>query len=46
MLFIFAAHYGEVENIIQALKMGKRKTSFPFCSIVRVNLANPKEGYC
>ena len=30
MLFIFAAHYGEVENIIQALKMGKRKTSFPF----------------
>ena len=30
MLFIFAAHYGEVEDIIQALKMGKRKTSFPF----------------
>jgi|GEM_PF-3551187 len=31
MLFIFAAHYGEVENIIQALKMGERKKSLsPF----------------
>ena len=38
MLFIFAAHYGEAENIIQSLKMGKRTTSFPFlqyCTDVR-----------
>ena len=30
MIFIFAAHYGEVENIIKQKKMGKRKISFPF----------------
>ena len=30
MIFIFAAHYGEVENIIRNKKMGKRKISFPF----------------
>lgn len=30
MIFIFAAHYGEVENIIKRKKMGKRKISFPF----------------
>lgn len=30
MIFIFAAHYGEVENIIKHKKMGKRKISFPF----------------
>ena len=30
MIFIFAAHYGEVENIIRNKKMGKRKLSFPF----------------
>ena len=29
MIFIFAAHYGEVENIIKRKKMGKRKLSFP-----------------
>ena len=27
MIFIFAAHYGEVENIIKQKKMGKRKIS-------------------
>ena len=30
MIFIFAAHYGEVENIIRNKEMGKRKISFPF----------------
>ena len=30
MIFIVAAHYGEVENIIKQKKMGKRKISFPF----------------
>ena len=30
MIFIFAAHKGEVEHLIKALSLGKRKTSFPF----------------
>lgn len=37
MIFIFAAHYGEVENIIRNKKMGKRKISFPFCSTVQTD---------
>ena len=30
MVFIFAAHKGEVEHLIKKLSLGKRKTSFPF----------------
>mgnify|MGYP002745928383 CR=1 FL=1 len=30
MVYIFAAHKGEVENILKKLSLGKRKTSFPF----------------
>ena len=30
MIFIFAAHKGEVEHLIKVLSLGKRKTSFPF----------------
>ena len=30
MVYIFAAHKGEVEHIIEKLSLGKRKTSFPF----------------
>ena len=41
MIFIFAAHYGEVENIIRNKKMGKRKISFPFLQYCTENLAEP-----
>lgn len=30
MVYIFAAHKGEVEHLIKKLSLGKRKTSFPF----------------
>ena len=30
MVYIFAAHKGEVEHLIKELSLGKRKTSFPF----------------
>ena len=30
MVYIFAAHKGEVEPLIKKLSLGKRKTSFPF----------------
>ena len=30
MVYIFAAHKGEVEHLIEKLSLGKRKTSFPF----------------
>ena len=30
MVYIFAAHKGEVEHLVKKLSLGKRKTSFPF----------------
>lgn len=30
MVYVFAAHKGEVEHLIKKLSLGKRKTSFPF----------------
>ena len=35
MVFIFAAHKGEVEHLIKKLSLGKRKTSFPFLQYER-----------
>jgi len=29
MIYIFAAHKGEVENILKKLSLGERKKSFP-----------------
>ena len=43
MIFIFAAHYGEVENIIKHKKMGKRKISFPFLQYFSEGLSKAKE---
>ena len=43
MIFIFAAHYGEVENIIKRKKMGKRKISFPFLQYFSEGLSKAKE---
>ena len=42
MIFIFAAHYGEVENIIKRKKMGKRKISFPFLQYFSKGLSKAK----
>ena len=42
MIFIFAAHYGEVENIIKHKKMGKRKISFPFLQYFSKGLSKAK----
>ena len=42
MIFIFAAHYGEVENIIKQKKMGKRKISFPFLQYFSKGLSKAK----
>ena len=42
MIFIFAAHYGEVENIIKRKKMGKRKLSFPFLQYFSKGLSKAK----
>ena len=42
MIFIFAAHYGEVENIIKHKKMGKRKISFPFLQYFSRGLSKAK----
>lgn len=43
MIFIFAAHYGEVENIIKRKKMGNERFRFPFCSIFRRDFRKQKE---